>query len=701
MTIILYYPKEDKLKPTDPTEALDKIYYQQARVPTQQQIKDNNIKTELSKIDIKIPLYDEQTRNIYLINKDNVYDRVVYQSYRLPDAYLLDVLKTRLKEQPKNTREKRKLELMLDFMDQLDLDALQTTYIKIFYHYANQVGKNITVCLRPSFLPEFPHINPYYSRSELINMALNLEIIKPNPTYYENEKLQALCNEVKKNDVNAAILQQHRNYIINNKKLGIVQYYSLQGSFFMNQYLRGFAPYKYKNALLEENINSMWELINNAPPFDKSYIVFRFIKDDSYLKHLQIGDIYTDPSFISTTRDPFYRSDVYKFGFILIKIKLPKNKTGVALCVEAVSQFPEEEEIILPPLSQLRLDKKDDKVPYYHTDDLYETNIKTRYEFTYVGHKAIALPTTRPVYGTPSPPIDFLKITKVDAITTTERIKQFIKSHVNELYQYNAKIGTQTYTIIVESYDSTSVYSKFYAAKTDNGFLMYTLINSYIGFTIELVEDAMYVNYYFRYSSVPPNGKIPDKDLLDFISKVAYYFEIKNIILFCEYSSCTTETGGNYCVDFYTYLKTNTRKLKFDTTELKPQFSYYELDRLKTTSPLGILMKEDRDELYQIFIRTYTPERKTEQISLADFYVWLIDNYCNYTQKLIEKMPRLYNYNNPFDDNYYKLNSASYLYNNNYIDDLPTYSGESASTFSKGDAINVPRNEYRLSKREL
>src|SRR5439155_2826613 len=106
-------------------------------------------------------------------------------------------------------------------------------------------------------------------------------------------------------------------HIIVNNKIGIVQYYSLQGSYFMNKYLRN--PNDYKNELLEKAIFSMWELIDTAPSFDKSYILYRFINDDIYLKYLKIGDTFIDPSFISTTRDPFYKSETYKFGFILIK----------------------------------------------------------------------------------------------------------------------------------------------------------------------------------------------------------------------------------------------------------------------------------------------------------------------------------------------------------------------------------------------
>lgn len=737
MTIILYYYKEDKLKITNESEVIDKLYYQEAHVPTIQQIKSamsksdikseikiflenkspieaiENIKKSISRIDNKIPLYDEITRNMYLINRENVYRRVVYEYYRFPDEQLIKIFKDRLYELDKEQQESEltdtkkirynKLKLMIDFLEQFNLEILKTTYIKVFYYYANEVGKNITVCLRPSFLPHLTHIRPYYTRSELINMALNLEIITPSKVYYDEDKLMNLCDAVKKNDISADTITQHQMYIIDNEKVGVVQYYSLQGSYFMNQYLRGIVSYKYKNTLLEDNIRSMWELINDAPEFDKSYTLYRFIKNDAYLKELSVGDKYVEPSFISTTRDPFYRSETYKFGFILIKIKIPKGQRGVALCIETVSQFPEEQEIILSPLSILRLDKIDDKVPYYHTDDMYETKIKTRYEFTYVGKAPIKF-ISRPMYDKEDIIVDFLKIDKIDAITVKERIKSFIRKYVNDMYQFKTYIGDNLYTILVEWYDSTDVYKKFFAARTDDGFMMYTLINNYLGFTIEIGEDSdntyMYVNYYFRYSSVPKIDRVGGVKFIEFLSKIAYYFNIKMVILYCEYNSCSFINkkmyGGNYCKDIYDYLKYGTKRYTIDSTELKPAFSYYELDRLRSIDPSKILIKQDRDELYQIYNKTYSTKVNKSEINLANYYIWLVENYCLFSQKLVEKMPRLYNIDNPFIKDYYILDTIAYLYNRNYIDDFPTYTSDTIFIKSK-TTDEVPKNRYRLT----
>lgn len=768
MSYILYYYDEDKLKITEKKEVFDQLYYLKARVPTKKQIKDylkqrnidnqikkffegknldeaiNEIKKQISKIDYKIPLYDEYTRNIYIINREDVYNRVIYQHYRFPDKQLLKLLKKRKKllkpeiekmekdekeeenlgdfeettrihyqiihKTVKLQREYRKLTLMIDFMKQFDINILLLTYIKVFYYYAKEVGKNITICIKPSFLPYFPHLKPYYTRSELINMALNMEIIKPSHIYYDQKKIMELCNIIKKNDISADIILKHQRYIIENNKIGVVQYYSLQGSFFMNQYLRGFTNYIYKNEVLENMIESLWRLINGAPEFDQSYILYRFIKEDTHLRHLNINDVYTEPSFISTTRDPFYRSKTYKFGFILIKIKIPANIKGVALCIETFSHFPEEQEIILSPLSKLKLIRKDTDVPYYHTDDIYAAKIKTRYEFVYIGKEEIQFPK-RSIYDSENKLVNFLKLEKKEVLTINERIRNFIKSYVNPMFQFKTKIGENIYTLIVEWYDSTSVYKNFYAARTDNGFIIYTIIDNFIGFTVELGEDNessyMYVNYYFRFSTIPKEGRIKDKDLIDFLSKLAYYFEIKNIIIYAEYQSCDFKYenqykndmlyyGGNYCTDFYNYLKKNEKKYKdIDSIEIKSNFNYYELERLRDTNPLVILSKDDRDELYQMYIKIYQPLMDQSKHNLADFYIWLVENHCFFVKFLTDKMHRLYNINNPFINDYYILDSITYLYNKNLIDEYITVSpGKTV-----GPSYHVKdfqKNDYRL-----
>lgn len=766
--IILQDINKNKLVFYPQKEAIDAIYYQKARVPNPKQVKSSlegksdpkikkyfqakgiekgikTIRKTLSKIGNKIPLYDEYSRNVYLIDKSNVYNRIVYRSYRFPDENLLELLRKRrgelapeVKEMGKTAeknlgdfdksskihyvksteRELRKLDLMIDFLEQFDLDVLQDTYVKAFYYCANEVGKNITVCLRPSFLPHFSHIDPYYSRTELINMALNMGIIKPDAIFYDSERLMELCEKIKKNDISAKTILAHQKHIIKKNMIGLIQYYSFQGSYFTNEYLRGRVPYKYKNPPLENEISALWKLIKDAPAFDKDYTLYRFVKDDYHIRDVKVGDTYTETSFISTTRDPFYRSDVYQFGFILIKIKVPGKIRGAGICLESISHFAPEQEIVLPPRSVLRLDRKDRDVPYYHTDNHYTSKIQTRYEFTWVRSEPIEF-VDRPIYKD-TRIVDFLNIRKNDVLTMEERLKQFVSEYANPYYQIRTKIGTKVYDFFMEWYDSMDAYRELYASRVNNGFSMYTFIDHYIGLLIELGEESdgayMYVNYYFRHSTVPREGRLDDYDLLEFLAKVALYFEVNKVVVYAEYESCdfslikkekdteiktrAAKYGGNYCIDYYNYLKNGKKRYsKADSREIRSKFSYYQLDRLKRTDPLTILRKIDTDEVYQIYKKTYLTliQDNKKENNLADFYIWMVENYCAYVSCLREKMERLFKRENPWIRDYYIFNPVAYLYNRNMIDYYPVF-GTSAVEPESQTTITVeePKNRYRL-----
>lgn len=805
---ILYIIKKDRLDIIDKKDVIDFLYYLKARIPTKKDIKkylennsDNNIidyfkeygiitgieriKKDISKIDYKIPLYDIGSKNIYIINRNRVYQRVVYNHYRFPDSHLVNKLKKKktnldiiiskikktsagkltetqknLGEQIKNTkethediillREYRKLKLMIDFMNSFNMDELNTTYIKVFYYYSNEVGKDITMCKRPSFMPHFTHVTPYYTRKELINLALNMGLIKSSDKYYGTDELMMLCKKVTRNDISSSSILSHQKHIIKEDKIGIVKYYSMQGSYFMNQYLRDDTPYDYKNEKLEKLISSMWELIDTSPSFDKDYILYRFIKTDNHLKELTVGEEYTNPSFISTTRDPFYSSDEYKFGFILVKIKIPKNTPGVALCIESLSHFPKEEEIILPPLSILRLDSRDKGSEYYHIDYDFSLQVKTRYEFTYIGKEPMKF-TQRPLLADVSIPLDFLKISKKKTYGVNEKIKQFMLDHVTPIFQFDTLIGTQKFTTFIEWYDSTGAYKDFYAVNTSHGFSIYSIDMSHVNFMIEIGENEngsyMHTNYYLRYSTSSSNREYSDEDFITFLSSIAYYFEIPSIYLYTDYYSCDVSQkmieiyvkkernygvdiqdyiyskkckkikartisldkinksnnidciikkyyGGNFCVDIYNYLKTGKKRYRFmDSTEIRPKYNYFMLDKLKTINPLQVL-KQDKDQIYQIYDEVYL--RHTTKNNVASFYIWMVEHYCYLIKDLVDKISKLYEENNPFVNDYYEIDPGAFLYNRNLIATIPSFSKKKQDNLTNS-LINIPKNKYRIT----
>lgn len=819
--IILYYIKDDKILSIPNKDAIDDLYYQKAIMPTKEiieknikKIKDKNIikifedidiglkknKINLSKIEDMIPLYDIYTDNIYLIDKHNVYERVTYTKYRFPDKHLLielinerkkikpkidkikeseinDELKKIIKNDDTNYikynklkdeillfRQYNKLNLMIKFIKYFNLKVLFNTYIKVFYLYSNEIGKNITTCKRPSFISYFYHINPYYSRSELINLGLNMKLIKPSKTYYDIEKIENLCNLINKNDINATILLEHQKYIATENKIGLIQYYSLQGSYFMNVYLRNQTSNNYKNEYLESLIEPMWKLINNAPAFDKDYIVYRFINTDNHLQMLDIGDMYTENGFMSTTRDPFYRSDIYKFGFILLKIKIPGGKKGVALCMETYSHFAFEEEILFSPLSVFRLDKKDDKDIYYHTDSHFASNIKTKYEFTYIAHKDISFVNLNKTEIMKPHIIDFLQITKSDKDNLDDKIEYFIKKYSNELFQIMIQIDDLVLPVIIEFFDSTKVYKKFYSLQVENGFSLYCLYENYMLFFIEIGtvdnKTSMAVNYYVKYSTINRQKIMNDNQFLYLISSIAYYFNVIDVTIYSDYISCDSNNintdkieeneinkniiinknseikqrmysnndlinyqnggkqdnikndektynikkyGGSYCLDFYNYFKNGIKKfdnIKLSKLEFCSAYSYEQLDKLKKIKPNKILKKDDPDEIYQIYDKTYQKFVTQDKDNLSDFYIWLAEKQCHLVELLTNKFSRIYISENPFLLDFYLLEPFTYLYNQRKISSLPyrTLNKDIISKVKRELTIDIPKIKSRTKE---
>lgn len=570
--IELFLIKNKTIKKFLLNEAVEKLYYSReydCRLPTQEELK--NIKSKNTLKDIKyklatnedvIPLYDVFTSNIYLIQKRNVYTRVIYDNYRFPDKLILDEIKSnqdkrlkkiKLKPELKNDkvfmRKIDKIVLMVEFMNCFDNNKLFDTYINIFYRYAPELANGTYTCLRKSFMPHKSHLKPYYTRDEVIKLGMNMGIILiPTNMNYNDfkdslsiEKYQELCTVIQKNDISASILVEHQNYIIKNNMIGLVQYYTLQGSYFMNQYMRGFTKYSHKNDYLENIIKYMWDIVIHSPAFDKDYILYRFIDTDGHLRHLNVGDIYIEKGFTSTTRDPFYRTDLYKFGFILIKIRIPKNKIGVGLCLETLSHFPAEEEIILAPMCNLKLISKDKECEYYHPDEEFVSNVKSRYEFIWIKNGNTMFPK-RDNFNQETKIIDFLELKTNRSLSLKDKINTFSHTLCDPMNRIKCKIGNNTFYVIAEYYDSSDVYKQMYALKTMDGFSLYSIYDGYILFMIEIGEEngneQIHVNYFTNYAQFRRNDIMGDDNFIKFIACIANYFNISNVILYADYISC-------------------------------------------------------------------------------------------------------------------------------------------------------------------
>ena len=78
----------------------------------------------------------------------------------------------------------------------------------------------------------------------------------------------------------------------------------------------------------------------------------------------------------------------------------------------------------------------------------------------------------------------------------------------------------------------------------------------------------MHVNYYVKYNTLNKEDIFTSKEFIDFIGSVGFYFGVDKVFLYPEYKPCIygktklelkdmTQLTGNYCVDFYKYLKNN------------------------------------------------------------------------------------------------------------------------------------------------
>jgi len=725
---ILYNINKKILEFVEPIDIFDNIYFLEYKVPTLTELEnikqtekfkkykfDNilieEIKKYISKINYKIPLYDVYTNNIYLINRENLYLRINLNHYRFPNKILINELKNEYNK-IKNiktddileNRKIRKYELMLEFFDNFDINILEDTFYRTIYKHSDELGKNIIFCKRPSFNKYIHNSKPYYSSIEIINMALNMGI---NVDIKDKDlDIDKLCDIVRKNDISYKIIESHQKYIIDNDMMGLIQYYSVQGSYFINTYLRGLVSYNYNNSFLDNIINPLWKLCNESPAFDKDYIVYRFVNNDYYLDSLNIGDIFYDEGFMSTTRDPFYKSEDYQFGLILIKIKIPKGQKGTGLCVENISHFAQEQEILFAPKTKFKLVSRDSDIVYYHTDLNITTNVKTRYEFEWIETEKPQI--DKKIYSGNTNDINFLELTPIVSDNIYYKIDRFIEINCDDLNRIYCKIGDKKFLTQIEKYNSIGAYKNFYAIETNNGYSLYSLYKNYLLFFIEigLNNDTpeIHVNYYVKYNTLNKEEIYSQKDFIDFIASIGYYFGIDKIYIYPEYKPCIsnisiknnkTQLTGNYCVDFYNYLKNNQKRFfmkDLNNIELKPLFDYYDLDLLKESDIEKLFTKND-DELYQLYVKFYKinfPDKK-----VSDYLVWIIENKCYLTEKFIQKLEKIYKNNNPFKKDMYILNAMNYLYNKNITN---TY-GSTDIFIKERKQYQIPTNEYRIVRR--
>ena len=662
-------------------------------------INDKKSKKLVSKLEYNLfILYDIQSENIFLINKKDIINRVISFNYRFPDLFLIETLKYKLKKLTNQTNS-IKINKIFNFLKNFDINILEKNFIKEFEKINNSKYKEYTTCLRQSYtniLPNTYYIKPYFNLSELEKNYINNSDLDDNNTKNNtNTDLDEydLCNKTLLRDIPISTLNLHQQYINYNSSTSVIQYYSLIGSYIINNYLRELTENsKYKNIVIENLIKKLWSTIINAPSFDENFYIYRFLNNDDFLKKIEIGDIYTDDGFLSTTRDPFYISKYYSFGNKLMKIKVPKNQKGMGLCLELFSHFGREQEILLAPKTKLKLVKKDKDVKYEHVNYDITIKLESKYEFEIIEICDVEIKKKIDV--------NINKIDKIDKIdnlesNTLEDIYNNIKEkYLNENNQVMYKIGNEYINLII---DKNIIYESYYIKpfyvgsdeQSTETVLIYHIKDNEIIFFIEINynketqenEINVNINNYYNYSNILTEDIFETKDFLLFLKNLSEVFNnnsnnIPEIQILCDFISCNIFKdkkidklvddyrdilSGNSNLEIYNYFKED--KIRFQDYILNniivPYFDYNKLDKYKKIKITDIIDEIESNELKEI-INSYINNNNKQYYNVSTFYIYLVENYCFLVSELIYSLAN-YEYNN------FKDYDRSIFYNPYYV----------------------------------
>ena len=750
MQILLFNQKKDNIIEVKENTVLDELYNNLLMIPTEHQLKKHNktikkeyineIRDYISKLDYKLPLFDYATKNIYLIEYSEIFNKVSIEHYRFPNNTIIDLLKTTILEMEniKITTEWiqkyiKKLKKNLNFLSNFNLQLLKETFIEVYLN-TNPTSREITSCIKPSYLPYQTYQSPYYTKSELISMALNLNLItdySKKPWSFSNTELKSLCKKLTDYEIDTKTLIENQLYILYNNGKSYIQFYSLFGSYYFNSYLR--KPESIKDTDLDNHIDNLLKIIQKSPKLITDYEVYRFIENDDYLNNLKIGTMFSENSFISTTRNPFYPKDNV-FGFILIKIKLKKDIPGLALLIESYSNYPQEQEILLPP-SKLKLISVNNDFKYYHYNKLAENRIVKKYEFEYIEPLSYNIDFYTNKYKIENitiPLIDFYKEEYKGNTIQEKTINFFISlSKINLKRVFKTIIGKTEYEITAYFLTQNKVYSKFFfLQKEDNeniklGDEIYLTIQNKLNSNIELlieIRNIISVNYYHRYSGLTSN--IDDEDLIHWISGLAKALMIQTVIIHGNYSSYVkivekinksdnlleefktiqnidnpdmgilnlyTADINTYCIDLVDYIFENKKRFQ-NKSYINRKIPLHLIDKLKKLKFTDLNIK-NTDILYSIY------KKQQHDITIYDMYKIIHIEY----PYLIIKLQNIIILNYPKNIKlpwhfYYVLKPFEYLYDKKLISYMPTLDTDKIEELIKNLDIEVKfihENKFR------
>lgn len=628
------------------------------------ELKNKKDKILLSQYSEYIPMYDIYSDMIYPISSVKLYYRLVNCHYR----FITDEVRQWIinKMEDATAENKKKYSDIIMILDNYDLETLEKTSYETLYRYAPEFGMSISICKRNSFNPLATHLTPYYSKSELIKLGMNNKLIeKLEPSNLVDKKLHySICKLVSKNDISYKTINEHMKNIIDMKAINWIVYYSFTGSYLFNKILREKLPI---NKYMISGLNKIMNTIERVE-LPKDYYFYRFVWDDSFIKHLKIGEVFQDNGFISTTRDPFYSPGIkMDFGLILIRVNIPMKIKGSGLLMENFSMFPKEEEFLLHPASKFKLVAKDEKATYYHTNEKFEKLIKKKYEFTYIGYDE---PKIKEISDENIPILDVHTI-NIESYDRVNLFDKFIKMCDN---YGNFIINNNIYTS--QWFDSTGSYEHMYMNKTKDGLIINHYQDGYPLLSIEMGEN-MYVNYIRK---LYPYDEYNEMEYIDIISQFARIFKYKNIYIYFTYKNFTEFSKDEYaytrlyCDTIYQYYKGTHKDI---SKYFRYDYGFWKLDKIG---------KEKIDKL----TLNKLPKEIQKEMTWKELFIIIVEKYFYLYPRLEEWMNS--RFDNIFNLNYYTFNVIPYLNKMGYdMVDIPKFSH--SRTFERGNMFNLIYND--------
>uniref|UniRef100_A0A6C0HW83 ADP ribosyltransferase domain-containing protein n=1 Tax=viral metagenome TaxID=1070528 RepID=A0A6C0HW83_9ZZZZ len=627
------------------------------------ELKNEKDKIALSQYSDYIPMYDIFSDNIYPINSMKLYYRLVNCHYRFITDEIKQWIINKKDKLDTKTDKFKHYDNMLKIIDNYNLEYLEKTSYETLYRYSPDYGLSISICKRNSFHPYSFHLNPYYTKNELIKLGMNNKLIETlKPSDLVDKKLHYdICKLVSKNDISYETILNHMNLIIENKCVSWINFYSMTGSYLFNKILRDKLPI---NQYLYDGLNKIINCINKAE-LPNDYFFYRFVWDDDYLRNLKVGDVFIDKGFTSTTRDPFYSPGVkMDFGLVLVKINIPKKIKGVGLLIENFSLFPKEEEFLIQPFSKLKLVARNDKARYYHINEKFERIIKKKYEFDLVNINDNFNLKVEPDYKIPSIELHEININININTSISSRVDLF-KIFLDKCDSYGQfRYNNEVY--LAQWFDSTGSYANLYKNKTEDGFIIYKYKDGYPILSIEMAEE-LYVNFQKSVCYYDDNNNVSIDNNINVVSHIARIFKYKTPYVYFDYKNFT-EFKDNYeseveylsiklyCSTIYDYYKKN---IKNENSYFKYEFGFWKLDNIGKESV-------SRETINKI-------NKDIKDIKWKDFYILVVEKYFHLYKKLEEWMNDMFE--NMFNKNYYTFNILPYLNKQGYnIEEIPTLS---------------------------